>query len=1653
MVGSDRPYVLRGFDIIQPQDSIGTESVSITVANSVAYYPSATAGSFFYGLEDGNTNALPLIPELRKNATNFVYLTFDTFDTAQDSRAFWDPDQNGGAGGEFSQDINTESVLSVAVGVSVSTFPENTIPIAKIVVGPSVIASIQDCRDMMFRLGTGGITPDPFSTFTFRSEPSSAYTRDEPLTTMTSALDPNPFEGGDKNIFTMKEWMDVVMSIIKEVTGGTYWYSAASATPGSGPNLPNTWEDALGSTLKSKGEWVHDGTTAGRVSWSEDVVYHSLTDPRELIIRAAQVDIATNDDVAYIEFVRNEEINGTSTAATFANIEVPAASTNFFGSMTGPVGTFANLTKGDWVKKISDPDYLFLRVEEFYAATLFGGGTTTPALAQSVRLSAQYAGAAGSSVGEYTKGEYLVTDVKVEPRNTNIIDDVGGNFFWLAYRSDTILGLQGITPTQLSVDITDADGTVATCTSAAHGLVDGDRVTITTGGYAGTFQVAVEDVNTFYINTAVTGDEAGQTAFYAVVQTRARSTAFSYALESANHGFESNQRITIQGTSTSYDASYLINNRTATTFQIPIGSLLADPGIVDGEIVVLARVNVKTEFGTVKVVQGESIDIGDPDTTNILSYIGMPSLAMTAPVYQLPLGYNALNGMQDYNSTPGDDLTTRVAQLTAMMADRVQDRGFNFRGRVNITSVTSGANQDISATGNLTLHKPSSPEQVIDLTTTINLPANSAVIATVGRDVGTTITPTVISLGNTLVLGENDLIMFYRFAGTTVYTWLDEILEPAGHINTQYPEDSQNRNVFVFNPGITQFNSGTGLLSFDIDDIPEISAIACGTGASLTTGDYFTINSANDATSYYVWYNVDGGLGDPAPGGTGIPVVVGSGDTDIQIADATVLAINTLAAADFTADNAGGTLNTITVTNDATGPSTDAADVNTGFTISTTQAGADPDPEIIINGSTNINTIDSDTINGLGTLILTANQACWVRVNRNAAKTFNTVSTTDVPDTDGAGALYVTNITDVPIDQDVFVMYVRRGDNLIEMHKGVSPDMNVYEEKLTIVAGAPADDSEVTGPVVANTNFSLPLDSRDSNSIQTYLVGAGHLQIHLGGQALVLGEDFIEIGSTGAESTLVQFLQTLVVDDRLEFRIDGNGSVFFASTGTTGGTLQDAYDKGRFITVASGQPITIGGPASEKLFVVNGDIDVTGVIDPIGLELTPIAADPLGGGNGLWVNLSNELVYEGTSIKMDLLKINATTLTEAQLINIKTMQDGSDIVNTLHHHDNRYYTETEIGTTGVTSGASLVGINDAGGYFASSFVEGALQGLNTGELDHRYYTETEIDANIYTKTQLDAGQLDNRYYTEVELVDFSNATPGSILVGDDPTGYTNITPVSSAQEQTSILVNNNGAFFDFLGSGFYFTINSALDATAYYIWYNVTDGANVQADPTPGGTGIQVDVLLADSVNSVALKTSSAINLAAAADFTAGFLAATVTVTNVLGGATTDAVDISTGHTIAIPVQGTTVAGTGSVRNTLLAIDATLASFSKLFVTKTNNSGVVIPSGSVVVASKTTGEEILAANAVSLATCECVLGVTIAAIPNGASGQVQITGEVDVLGATALGERVYVSDTVAGQVVLTANVPTALNSVAYVVGSTIDTGKILLGPNLVYVNE
>ena len=140
--------------------------------------------------------------------------------------------------------------------------------------------------------------------------------------------------------------------------------------------------------------------------------------------------------------------------------------------------------------------------------------------------------------------------------------------------------------------------------------------------------------------------------------------------------------------------------------------------------------------------------------------------------------------------------------------------------------------------------------------------------------------------------------------------------------------------------------------------LPEITDVICGAASGLTPddgsgtipGDYWFLYSADDATNYYVWYNVtDVGLGNanPSPGGTGIEIQVQVADSNITVAQKTGAQIQTQFPADFTGTDDGAGMATITNVNN--GHATNSSDFNTGFTVTPFQQGigtpnSDPAP-------------------------------------------------------------------------------------------------------------------------------------------------------------------------------------------------------------------------------------------------------------------------------------------------------------------------------------------------------------------------------------------------------------------------------------------------------------------------------------------------------------------------------------------------------------------------------------------------------------------------------------------------------------------------------------------------------------------------------------
>lgn len=109
-----------------------------------------------------------------------------------------------------------------------------------------------------------------------------------------------------------------------------------------------------------------------------------------------------------------------------------------------------------------------------------------------------------------------------------------------------------------------------------------------------------------------------------------------------------------------------------------------------------------------------------------------------------------------------------------------------------------------------------------------------------------------------------------------------------------------------------------------------------------------------------------------------------------------------------------------------------------------------------------------------------------------------------------------------------------------------SLDSPTYDEVVEIVASGATPPTSLNGPVANSTVITIPLNSRESNTLAQYTVGRGTLQVFLNGQFLdVESGAYSEVGANGSPSNQIEILTLpgggLVVGDELEFRIGAGG--------------------------------------------------------------------------------------------------------------------------------------------------------------------------------------------------------------------------------------------------------------------------------------------------------------------------------------------------------------------------------------------------------------------------------------------------------------------------------------------------------------------------------
>lgn len=255
-VMAGQSYIAQGFEVSNYSNIFLVPGFKLRLNTVALLHPNAaTQAAGFYITNGQEADA---IVTLSASAMNYVEADLSTSSGTPDVRAFWDPGANSGDGGEYTDTVDTVINLQLNVTSNVSGFTSGKIPLYKVLTNSSgVVTSLTDCRPMLFRLGTGGNSPDPFASYSWPNLPDASKARQEGAVTVTTATTSNaPFQGGDKNIKTIKEWMDAVMTVLREVKGTPYWYTAPAG--GSGSPLVSSYQNAaltilLGGTMKQLG--------------------------------------------------------------------------------------------------------------------------------------------------------------------------------------------------------------------------------------------------------------------------------------------------------------------------------------------------------------------------------------------------------------------------------------------------------------------------------------------------------------------------------------------------------------------------------------------------------------------------------------------------------------------------------------------------------------------------------------------------------------------------------------------------------------------------------------------------------------------------------------------------------------------------------------------------------------------------------------------------------------------------------------------------------------------------------------------------------------------------------------------------------------------------------------------------------------------------------------------------------------------------------------------------------------------------------------------------------------------------------------------------------------------------------------------------------
>lgn len=426
VTGTAQGYFVRGFNILMA-GAIGGAASGLQLAvdpGAILHIASSQSGTVLMvpagTLPQQLNSATNVIVDgaFAPSAVNYVSIEYERFidDTTSAQVYIWNPTTNN----ETTKTAPRAQVLRFRVKITTATPAANFLPVATVITDASNnVVSIGDDRHLIGRLGTGGVSPDPFHVYPW---PQGRTENSSPSTSNGN----DPFYGGDKAIDSLKSLLDGIMSSIQEIKGTPRWFSIGTAG-----SLASLREDLGNTVITGRGSIAHGvdpvdkitPTAAGQINWDEDinikVVGSRLT--YRLIANPSTTDITLTDDrVAYITLVRGVAV---APNLIFTN-GIPQVTS------VGAVAWTGLLQALDFVKLGSDTDAGYYQILSVDSPT-------------QVTLTTNYAGVSTGAAGakaKYAFGSYQTSPIPSTSRhifiaNRNLVPE-NQDTFWLFMRND-----------------------------------------------------------------------------------------------------------------------------------------------------------------------------------------------------------------------------------------------------------------------------------------------------------------------------------------------------------------------------------------------------------------------------------------------------------------------------------------------------------------------------------------------------------------------------------------------------------------------------------------------------------------------------------------------------------------------------------------------------------------------------------------------------------------------------------------------------------------------------------------------------------------------------------------------------------------------------------------------------------------------------------------------------------------------------------------------------------------------------------------------------------------------------------------------------------------------------------------------------------------